>query len=174
MAIVRQEKYMLLCRDYFKKEGHEAYIASKKEEKTYANRTKRTVEHVVIYGFVFVKALPKEINRLWKGCSFIRTFLYNRSMKVNERTGRPPFAIIPDDQMARLQRAIDNTEYGDVTFTEERLQSLKSIRIIQGKLKGFEGEYYSRGGEDFIILRLENLGNAKVKVSMNDCIFIEN
>ena len=170
IALVPQRKYMLMCRDYFRSLHLDTYIAGTEEEKTYKNRTRRTIQHIVIYGMVFVKMDSSKAESVFRGCPYMSTFLYNRAKPKDEKTGRPPLATVSDKEMNDLKQAINESMPGAVTFSDERLENAESIYVARGPLKGLEGSYLHRDGDDYLILYLSSIGHVKIKVMLKDCV----
>ena len=170
IAIVPQRRNMSYCRTYFTKAGFKAYIAGKKKQTKYSNRSKYESFQIIIYGVVFVRTTYKDLDGLWKGCPYIRTFLYDRAKSSDVQTGHRPFATIPQHEMARLQEAVDKVlSLDDIEFTTEQLTTDSKIKVVNGNLKGMYGNYYRDMKGDFLVFSVGDLGNIKVKVQIKDC-----
>ena len=172
VAIVKHQKYMMLCRDYLEKEQHDVYIASRKELHVYPNRTKRYVEKCVIPRYVFVQ-LDKDIEafQLVGKCPFIDLFLPDRAKKRDTSTGRIALATISHQAMDTLRQAVANVESVEaITFTDEQLKLSGSIEAVRGKLKGIKGGYLHQAKKDYLVITLGKAGNIKVQIPIEDCI----
>lgn len=95
-----------------------------------------------------------------------QSFVANTLGYMSDRLTHRP-VIIPDRQMKDFQTVIEQNELA-VTFTEEKLQPGKKVRIAFGSLAGIEAELIEvKDADSNVIVRLENLGCACVKVPLD-------
>ena len=79
-------------------------------------------------------------------------------------------AQVRGQELVRLQNAINGVRSAeDITFMLDNLKPDRQIRVVRGNLKGMEGGYLRMDGDDFLVITLGSMGNAKVRVSLADC-----
>lgn len=144
IAIVNN-KSEKLCRDKLEKriasqpEGekdYEVYIASQKEMCLLPSGKRKQVDRIVFRSIVFIRCTDvlrrKEIVHL----PYIKRFMVNIA---GERSGGiRPVAFIPDEQMVKLRRMLDDSEE-PVIIDPRPLPLGARVRINGGKLHGLEG-----------------------------------
>lgn len=171
IAIVNN-KSEKLCRDRLEKrlanqpEGekdYEVYIAFQKEMYLTPSGKRKQEERILFRSIVFIRCTEtlrkKEIVHL----PYIKRFMVN--IAGERRGGIRPVASIPDEQMAKLRRMVNDSE-GPVTIDPRPLPLGAKVRINGGKLRGLEGNVLESpdGGTCFVI-RVDLLGCAKVSIS---------
>lgn len=171
IAIVNN-KSEKLCRDRLEKrlanqpEGekdYEVYIAFQKEMYLTPSGKRKQEERILFRSIVFIRCTEtlrkKEIVHL----PYIKRFMVN--IAGERRGGIRPVAFIPDEQMAKLRRMVNDSE-GPVTIDPRPLPLGAKVRINGGKLRGLEGNVLESpdGGTCFVI-RVDLLGCAKVSIS---------
>lgn len=143
---------------YISKSGFETYVATQKEWHQWSDRRK-LVDHIVIPMIVFVRCTAKDAERLER-LSFIAYF-----MRI---PGTRHKATIPEDQIERLRFTLDNSDSA-VIFTSEQFKKGDMVRIRFGKLTGLTGNVaYSKDGSPNVVINLDYLGCATVKVKAED------
>lgn len=171
IAIVNN-KSEKLCRDRLEKrlanqpEGekdYEVYIAFQKEMYLTPSGKRRQEERILFRSIVFIRCTEtlrkKEIVHL----PYIKRFMVN--IAGERRGGIRPVAFIPDEQMAKLRRMVNDSDE-PVTIDPRPLPLGAKVRINGGKLRGLEGNVLESpdGGTCFVI-RVDLLGCAKVSIS---------
>jgi len=127
---------------------YEVYVASRIEEKVYANRTRRRKETVVIPGKVFVRTVENSLMGIMYGYSAVWRFMINRLSKQRA------FAFVPDDQMQQLQYVLGHAE-NPVYITAESLKVGQEVRVMRGALAGVQGSFYKQGHTSYIVIKVE-------------------
>lgn len=171
IAIVNN-KSEKLCRDRLEKrlanqpEGekdYEVYIAFQKEMYLTPSGKRKQEERILFRSIVFIRCTEtlrkKEIVHL----PYIKRFMVN--IAGERRGGIRPVASIPDEQMAKLRRMVNDSDE-PVTIDPRPLPLGAKVRINGGKLRGLEGNVLESpdGGTCFVI-RVDLLGCAKVSIS---------
>lgn len=171
IAIVNN-KSEKLCRDRLEKrlanqpEGekdYEVYIAFQKEMYLTPSGKRKQEERILFRSIVFIRCTEtlrkKEIVHL----PYIKRFMVN--IAGERRGGIRPVAFIPDEQMAKLRRMVNDSDE-PVTIDPRPLPLGAKVRINGGKLRGLEGNVLESpdGGTCFVI-RVDLLGCAKVSIS---------
>ena len=165
VALVRT-RFERVCRDQLLQLGFEAYVASQKEMHYYEHRKRREVENVVISSMVFLHATEQERLEAMKQCPLIYHFMMDKA-GAKDAFGRPPYAVVPDEEMKRLQYMLFNAD-SPVLFTTDTLNIGDPIRVKRGPLKGFEGRIARSAGITYVVATLEILGNAMVTINIED------
>lgn len=171
IAIVNN-KSEKLCRDRLEErisgqpEGekdYEVYVASQKVMTLTAAGKRKWVERILFRSIVFIRCTDalrrKEIVYL----PYIKRFMVN--IAGERRGGIRPVAFIPDDQMAKLRRMVNDSD-DPVTIDPSPVPLGSKVRINGGNLRGLEGNVLEApdGGTSFVI-RIDLLGCAKVSIS---------
>lgn len=171
IAIVNN-KSEKLCRDKLEKriasqpEGekdYEVYIASQKEMCLLPSGKRKQVDRIVFRSIVFIRCTDvlrrKEIVHL----PYIKRFMVNIA---GERSGGiRPVAFIPDEQMVKLRRMLDDSEE-PVIIDPRPLPLGVRVRINGGKLHGLEGNVLEvKDGNLNFVIRVDLLGCAKVNIT---------
>lgn len=146
--------------------GYEAYVASQKEIRVYANRHHRTVSRVVIPGILFIRSTEEERIQILKTCPFVSAFLTNKASKPNG-FGRHPMAVVPNSQMATLQFMLHHVD-APVRFTSCQIQQGDRIRVIRGPFLGFEGYVTENNKKAELVVNIDFLGAVRTSISVED------
>jgi len=165
VALVRN-KYERRCHEELQALGYDSFVASQEEIRTYQCRKRHRIERIVIPTIVFLHATDLERLQAMKQCKLIYHFMTNRALVAND-LGRHPYAVVPDHQMEQLRFMLRNAE-APVSFTDQPLHSGERIRIIRGRLKGFEGSVIRTEGTTRVFASLDFLGCAMVTVNPDD------
>src|SRR5574344_1023395 len=95
---------------------------------------------------------------------YIKKFMVDISREKN-KFGKHPVAIVPDNQIEHLRLMLEHAE-SPVTIESIPFLLGDKIKITKGKLQGLEGNvYHCDEGNTFIIIRLDCLGCAKMRIS---------
>ena len=172
MTFIVNNKSEKLCRDKLEKriasqpEGekdYEVYIASQKEMCLLPSGKRKQVDRIVFRSIVFIRCTDvlrrKEIVHL----PYIKRFMVNIA---GERSGGiRPVAFIPDEQMVKLRRMLDDSEE-PVIIDPRPLPLGARVRINGGKLHGLEGNVLEvEDGNLNFVIRVDLLGCAKVNIT---------
>lgn len=127
---------------------YEVFVASRTEERVYANRTQRTIESIVIPGKVFVRTEESNLMDIMLGYSSVWRFMLNRLSK--ERA----FAFVPDDQMQQLQYVLGHAA-NPVFVTTESLGVGQEVKVMRGALASLQGNFVKKGHNSFIVIKVQ-------------------
>ena len=142
---------------------YEVYIASQKEMCLLPSGKRKQVDRIVFRSIVFIRCTDvlrrKEIVHL----PYIKRFMVNIA---GERSGGiRPVAFIPDEQMVKLRRMLDDSEE-PVIIDPRPLPLGARVRINGGKLHGLEGNVLEvEDGNLNFVIRVDLLGCAKVNIT---------
>ena len=161
VALVDTKKE-LLVRDYLKREGYEAFVASRMEEHTWANRQRKQVEQLIISRYVFVHVTEQERKKIvWH--PYIKAFLINRAV-TKENRKLPPLAIIPDKEINLLRIMLQQPD-AEVMFAPEDLTI--------GKTVVFTGLGYNEIEAEIIKLPCDNKKYVGVRIKGLGCAYMQ-
>ena len=124
---------------------------------------RKQVDRIVFRSIVFIRCTDvlrrKEIVHL----PYIKRFMVNIA---GERSGGiRPVAFIPDEQMVKLRRMLDDSEE-PVIIDPHPLPLGARVRINGGKLHGLEGNVLEvEDGNLNFVIRVDLLGCAKVNIT---------
>ena len=135
-----------LVRTMLQKANYEVYVASRVEEKVYANRTRHTKEAVLISGKVFVRTTEDQLMPIMLGYSSVWRFMMNRAAQ-----GRS-YAFVSDQEMQQLQYILDKAT-NPVHITADSLKVNQRIKVMRGALAGLEGWYYKEGHASYVVIK---------------------
>lgn len=135
-------------RTMLKNAKYEVFVASRTAERVYANRTRRTIETIVIPGKVFVRTEEKKLMDIMLGYSAVWRFMLNRLSK--ERA----FAFVPDDQMQQLQYVLGHAT-NPVFVTAESLDVGQEVRVVRGALASLQGYFVKKEHNSFIVIKVQ-------------------
>ena len=135
-----------LVRTMLQKANYEVYVASRVEEKVYANRTRHTKEAVFISGKVFVRTTEDQLMPIMLGYSSVWRFMMNRAAQ-----GRS-YAFVSDQEMQQLQYILGKAT-NPVHITADSLKVNQRIKVMRGALAGLEGWYYKEGHASYVVIK---------------------
>jgi len=135
-----------LVRTMLQKANYEVYVASRVEERIYANRTRHTKEAVFISGKVFVRTTEDQLMPIMLGYSSVWRFMMNRAAQ-----GRS-YAFVSDQEMQQLQYILGKAT-NPVHITADSLQVNQRIKVMRGALAGLEGWYYKEGHASYVVIK---------------------
>ena len=135
-----------LVRTMLQKANYEVYVASRVEEKVYANRTRHTKEAVLISGKVFVRTTEDQLMPIMLGYSSVWRFMMNRAAQ-----GRS-YAFVSNQEMQQLQYILGKAT-NPVHITVDSLQVNQRIKVMRGALAGLEGWYYKEGHASYVVIK---------------------
>lgn len=151
-TLPRAEKKAL---QLLEKKGITAYLPLYKTIKQWSDRKKK-VEEVLIKSYLFVHISNKEYDTVIQTPGVVR-FIYF-SGKV---------AYVPDFQIETLKHYLSGEHIPEITF--EKMEVGQRVKIVTGKLKGYEAELISWKQQDRLVLRLDALGQTLLlKISAAD------
>ena len=136
-----------IIRAMLKNAHYESYIASRYEEKVYANRTRHVKEKIMIPGKVFVRTEETNLMRIMLDYSSVWRFMMNRLSK--NRT----YACVPENEMEQLQYVMGHAD-NPVHITADDLKVDQKVKVMRGALAGLEGWFYKEGHTSFIVIKV--------------------
>ena len=136
-----------LVRTMLQKAHYEEYVASRVEEKVYANRTRHTKEAVLISGKAFVRTTEDQLMPIMLAFSSVWRFMMNRA--AQDRS----YAFVSDHEMQQLQYILGKAD-NPVHITVEDLKTDQPIRVMRGALAGLDGWYYKAGHTSYIVIKV--------------------
>lgn len=161
-----------LCRDRLEnriahqpkgEKDYEVYVALQKEMRIQPDGKRKRVERILFPALLFIRCTEvmrrKEIVHL----PYIKRFMVN--IAERKSGGGRPVAVIPDDQMAKLRRMIDEADE-PIVVDSSPISLGTRVRINGGKLAGLEGNVLETPeGNTYFVIRVEMLGCARVCVA---------
>lgn len=141
---LRQE---IVTRDKLLTAEIEAFVPVKEEEKLVQTK-KRKVTHALIPRMLFLRTNPSLVFDLVK-----RDF--SQLSFVIDKTSSSPM-IVPDKQMNDFKMFIEFFN-GSFMLFDQNLKVGDKVRVIEGELKGLEGELIRIRGHKRLVIRLDGL-----------------
>lgn len=136
-----------VIRTMLTKANYEVFLASRIEQKKYANRTVHTKETILIPGKVFVRTTESNLMSIMLEYTSVWRFMLNRA--VETRT----YAFVPENEMQQLQYMMGKAN-NPVYMTVESLKVNQKIKVMRGALAGLEGWYYKAGHTSYIVIKV--------------------
>jgi transcription antitermination factor NusG len=171
-VVVVKARSELYCRQYLTSPGLlpyqvEVYVASQQEVHFYSNRTRRTVEHIVIPGKIFIRVDGLHRQDVLKRCPMLSHYLIDPARNPTEQ-GFRNFARVPDAEICRLREILTQAE-GPVEYTaDQRPHPGEKVQVLTGRFSGLTGVVLEEGGNRFAIVRLDKLGSFRFKLPTKD------
>jgi transcription antitermination factor NusG len=134
-------------RTMLKNAKYEVFVASRTEEKIYANRTHHTKETILIPGKVFVHTTEKNLMPIMLGYSSVWRFMMNRLSK--ERS----YAFVPENEMRQMQYVLGRAN-NPVLITAESLKVDQKVKVMRGALEGLEGWFMKQGHTSYVVIKV--------------------
>lgn len=133
--------------------GIENYLPLVKTVRQWSDRKKK-VEFPLINGYVFVKTLPQEQDRI-----------YSISGVVNFVRADGKIAVIREAEIDRMKQLIDLGYSIEASQLSRDYQKGDKIKIIAGPLNGIEGYIMEKNGSKNVEVLLESIGQC-IKVTL--------
>ncbi len=161
-----------VCRDLLTRNGYEAYVASRIEERVYASRNRRKIEKVIIPSKIFLHIKDSDRIDVLRLCTpSIYKFMTDRAVG-SDNNGRHPYAIVPDLQMQQMQFMLGYAEK-PVIFSTSSLNEGDPIRVMRGPLAGLEGSFVRSDGNTYVAVRIALMGYTLTEIPEADIIPIQ-
>lgn len=142
---------------------YEVYVASQEDMRLLPNGKRKRVERIVFRAIVFIRCTEALRRREIVHLPYIKRFMVN--IAGEKQSGIRPVAFIPDDQMAKLRRMLDDSEE-PVVIDPRPIPLGAKVRINGGKLAGLEGNVLETSdGNTCFVIRVDLLGCAKVNIA---------
>ncbi len=151
-TVANYERKMKL---WIEERGVETFLPMRSELHKWSDRMKR-VEVVLTPGLIFVRIDLKHRGLLW-GESHLRGLM--------RAPGESVPAPIADDRMAEFMDVV--ARVSAISLIPTPLHVGDVVRVLAGPLEGFEGECLRIEGVNYIMLRLNHLLSAAVKIPRN-------
>lgn len=146
-------------------QGIHTYIATQRQTTIWKNGRRRTTDHVIIPGIVFIHCTEHTRLQIISHPLILR-FMVNRS--VGDTTRRHPPATIPPEQIHQLQFMLGHTDQ-PVSFTPVTYHTGDLVRVIRGTLAGLTGHItHNSDGTHTLTVTIPLLGGATVKIDPRD------
>lgn len=147
--------------------GYDSYVPIQSETHLWKNGRRKVVDRIILPSMVFVKCKESERLAHIAHLPYIYKFLVDTATRKGGNP-RSPAATIPESQMQKLMFVVGNSEL-PVTIERPPLHLGDTIRVIRGNLRGLEGHIEELpDGSTFIVIRINSLGCAKVKIDPID------
>lgn len=145
--------------------GIEAYVATQRELRVWQNGRRRMVDRVVIPSIVFICCTEQQRREI-VALPYIYRFMVDRTADCG--TLNKPVAVIPEEQMRRLQFMLGQTDT-PVNFDPTAFRVHDTVRVVRGSLKGLVGEIARHpDGSHTLTVSLSILGGATVQIAPHD------
>lgn len=163
VAIVNNNSEKIYA-EKLQKLGYESYVPTQKEERKWRNGNLNTIDKVILPSVIFIRVTESERLKEIANLPYIKRFMVDNSRAKNQ-FGKHPIAIIPNNQIEQLRLMLEHAE-SPVTIESVPFHLGDKIRITEGKMQGLEGYvYHCDEGSSFIVVRLECLGCAKMRIN---------
>lgn len=134
-------------------EGIDYYLPIQKERRRWSDRVK-LVEKLVIPGMIFIHTDEIARQELLKDNPLISRFMTNGPYKP---------VVVPDSQMEEFRFVVENSSE-KVSVSSRNFAAGEKIEVISGPLKGLVSEITAISGVSYLLIRLDMLGAAMVKI----------
>lgn len=147
--------------------GYESYVPIQRETHHWRNGKVKTIDRVVLPAIVFVRATELERRKEVVTLPFIKRFMLDKALKVNEHYSAP-IAIIPDNQIEQLRFMLENSAT-PVSIEAMPLHLGDKVQVKKGSLQGLKGNIIRcNDGNSCIVVQLDCFGCAKMSVLLED------
>lgn len=144
-------------------ETYEAYVAIQQEMSVRRDGKRRKVDRIVFPALIFIRCTERLRRKEIVYLPYIKRFMVN--IAGERQDTRRPVAIIPDDQMHKLMRMVNDAEE-QVTIESRPLHLGERVRVNGGKLVGLEGNVWEDSdGSTSLVIMIDMLGCAKVSIA---------
>lgn len=154
------------CAQALSKMGYEVFVPIQTEDRIWKNGMVKTVECVLIATMVFVLCSEEQRKTDVVKYPLIKHFMVDNTQI--DKAGKHPIANIPEKQMNIFRKMLEKADE-PITIESVPLCVGDKVKVIKGKLSGIEGRILEqRNGETFLIVEIDLLGCAKLKISLED------
>lgn len=144
-------------------ETYEVYVAIQQEMSVRRDGKRRKVDRIVFPALLFIRCTERLRRKEIVYLPYIKRFMVN--IAGERQDTRRPVAIIPDDQMHKLMRMVNDAEE-QVTIESRPLHLGERVRVNGGKLVGLEGNVWEDSdGSTSLVIMIDMLGCAKVSIA---------
>ncbi len=167
VAIMRKNNTEKASAEVLQKLGYNCYVATQKELRVWRNGKRAFIDRVVIPSLVFIYCTEAQ-RRAIIHLPFISRFMMNKAAMTAGQSLAKPLAVIPQEQIERLQFMLGQSDI-PVEFSAEHYAQGDKVCVIRGSLAGLEGEVTEvRDGNGKLIVSLSFLGQAHMTINMVD------
>lgn len=150
--------------------GYEVFLPIQEELSIWKDGRRKKRNRILLPGLLLIRLTEKQRKEVIM-LPYINKFIVNRAGTVDSNN-RHPIAIVPSEQVERLRFMLGD-KYSIVNIEPLNLKTGDKVRIIRGNLRGMEGNVYQNSsGDSYVVIRLENLCCASVRVSLKDVALV--
>lgn len=145
--------------------GYEAYVPFQNKTIVSSTGRKKVKKSVVISTTVFIRCTEQQRMTIVH-YPFINRFMVDRT-GAKDSFNRSPIAKIPTSQIDKLKFMVGNCDE-DITIEPFSICLGDEVEVVRGGLKGLIGNVEEINNETRILIRIDALGYAGVKVNAYD------
>lgn len=169
IAMVRNNTEKISCQK-LRALGYEVFLPIQEEVSIWKDGRKKKRDRILLPGLVLIRLTEKQRKEV-VNLPYINKFMVNHAGAVNSYN-RHPIAVVPNEQIERLRFMLGDKS-STVNIEPLNLKIGEKVRIICGNLRGLEGNVYQNSsGNSYIVIRLENLCCASVRVSLEEVALV--
>lgn len=147
--------------------GYEVYVPYQNKTIVSSTGRKRAKKSVVIPTTIFIRCTEQQRMKIVH-YPFINRFMVDRT-GAKDSFNRSPIAKIPTSQIDKLKFMVGNCDE-DITIESLSIRLGDEVEVIRGGLKGLVGNVEEVNNETRILIRIDALGYAGVKINSSDII----
>ena len=144
-------------------DAYECYVPTQREKRVWRNGRKKDVDRVLLPAMLFVKCTENKRKEA-VNFGYVKNFMLDHT---KGKAGSYPVAIIPDKQMQRFKEMLAQATT-PVTIENVRLHLGDAVRVTMGTLAGIEGNIVVDPQGTYIVIAIDSLGFAKVRVDQSE------
>ncbi|MCQ2306690.1 MAG: UpxY family transcription antiterminator [Bacteroidales bacterium] len=144
-------------------DAYECYVPTQREKRVWRNGRKKDVDRVLLPAVLFMKCTEKKRKEA-VNFGYVKKFM---SDHTKGRAGSYPVAIIPDKQMQRFKEMLSKATT-PVTIENVRFRLGDAVRVTTGTLAGIEGNIIVDPQGTYIVIAIDSLGFAKVRINQSE------
>lgn len=147
------------------KKGYETYVPFQNKTIITPSGRKRIKKAAVIPTIVFIRCSESQRKEIVQ-YPFIKRFMVDRT-RSKDAFNRSPIVRIPTTQIEKLKFMVGNCNE-DIVIGSLSIHLGDEIEVIRGGLKGLVGYVEEINNETRILIRIDALGYAGVKINSSD------
>lgn len=144
-------------------DAYECYVPTQREKRVWRNGRKKDVDRVLLPAVLFVKCTEKKRKEA-VNFGYVKNFM---SDHTKGRAGSYPVAIIPDKQMQRFKEMLAKATT-PVIIENVPFHIGDAVMVTTGPLAGIEGNIIVDPQGTYIVIAIDSLGFAKVRVDQSE------
>ncbi len=145
--------------------GYETYVPYQNRTTIFSSGRKKNKKAVVIPTTVFIRCTEQQRMDIVH-FPFINRFMVDRT-GAKDAFNRSPIAKIPTSQIDKLKFMVGNCDE-DIVIESLSVRLGDEVEVVRGGLKGLIGNVEEINNETRILIRIDALGYAGVKVNSSD------